>query len=327
MNSENDIEINDELIVKYLAGEATPEEAMALMDWLENAGNKLHYENLAVTWHSAHPLKKRRTVDNQDAWKKLNLKITDAPLPSASVFTSKLSFRIAASLALIIIAGVTIYLKFGDPKKTIQTSDSFQSITFPDNSTARLYRNTSITFPAQFKGTLREVNLTEGEAFFSITPDKSKPFVIHTSEADITVVGTSFNVMVKNDSVEIGVQEGTVVLSTTSENLQLVKGSSATVIASTGRIVKNDPADINDWAYATQRFVFNDTPLREVIKDLEKAFPISIAVSNENIENCKLTAIFDNDSAGKIVDLIAESLNLSLTKNESVFTLEGEGCP
>jgi transmembrane sensor len=327
MNDGNDIEINDELIVKYLAGEASPEEAMALTDWLENSANKLHYESLSATWNSVHPLKNGRTVDRTEAWKKLDQKIVPASKTSAGIFSSKLSLRIAASLALIVVAGVAIYLKLADRKKTIETFGNFQTITFPDNSKAKLYKNTSITFPIRFRGDSRAVTLIKGEVFFSITPDKSKPFVIHASDADITVVGTAFNVIVKNDSVEVGVQEGSVVLSTANDALQLVKGTSATVIASTGRIAKNNPADANDWAYATQRFVFNDTPVRDVIRDLEKAFSISIAVSNDNIENCKLTATFDNDSAGKIVDLIAESLNLSLRENEGVFTLEGEGCP
>jgi len=50
-------------------------------------------------------------------------------------------------------------------------------------------------------------------------------------------------------------------------------------------------------------------------------------VSNENINNCHLTATFDNDSIEKIVNLIAEILNLTVKRNDRVFMLEGEGCP
>jgi ferric-dicitrate binding protein FerR (iron transport regulator) len=83
----------------------------------------------------------------------------------------------------------------------------------------------------------------------------------------------------------------------------------------------------NAWGYATRHFVFKDTPLKEVISSLEKAYPNTIRVRTKNINNCNLTVTFDNVSAEKMVDLIAETLNLSVTRDGSVFILEGEGCP
>ena len=328
MSSENEIEINDELIVKYLAGEATPDEAMALMDWLENIDNKFYFENLSATWNSANPVRRERPIDREAAWKVLDKKIASAPkVSSGRSLTIPVGLGIAASIALVIVVSVMVYLKLKvNPDKTVQTTNDFENVTFSDNSTVKLHHNTSITFPVQFKGDSREVKMTEGEAFFSVTADRSIPFIIHALHADITVIGTQFNVIVKDNSVEVGVSEGKVILSTASSSADLTKGSSGIVNLSDGEI-KTTAANENTWAYATHRFEFNDTPLGEIIEDVEKAFGCSISVSNNNIKNCKMTATFGNESAENIVDLIAETLNLSLTKNAGVFRLEGEGCP
>jgi ferric-dicitrate binding protein FerR (iron transport regulator) len=73
--------------------------------------------------------------------------------------------------------------------------------------------------------------------------------------------------------------------------------------------------------------VFNNTPLREVFGYVEKAQHCIINVDNSRIENCKLTATFEQVSTDYMLNLIAEALNLSVTKNdERSFTVEGEGC-
>jgi ferric-dicitrate binding protein FerR (iron transport regulator) len=86
-------------------------------------------------------------------------------------------------------------------------------------------------------------------------------------------------------------------------------------------------ANVNIWGYATHKFKFKNTPLSEIFDCLEKSYPYSIKVQNEAIKNCKLTAEFENKSAEYIITLIAETLDLTLTKNGHVFILQGKGCP
>ena len=83
----------------------------------------------------------------------------------------------------------------------------------------------------------------------------------------------------------------------------------------------------NDWAYATRKLTFNDTPMEEVIQILEKTYQQPVNVSNNQIKRCSLNGKFDNVSLEKLLTFVAESLNLSLTKNDNGFILQGEGCP
>jgi ferric-dicitrate binding protein FerR (iron transport regulator) len=332
LKNDDTIKINDELIARYLAGEATPEEAIALDDWLNDPVNQSYFEDIKRVWSAVHPQKKSRNVIQGEAWTQINketngLRLTERS--SQSVFTSRYILRVAASVTLLIIASLIIYYAWQKnvPDIRLTTAQSLLPVNFPDQSTATLNRDTEIIYPETFEGTRREVRLVKGEAFFTIKPDKESPFIIHTGIADIKVLGTSFNVAVKDGKVEVGVYEGRVMVTSVTDTLYLTAGSAGQIGTERGTINTGISANANDWGYATRHFVFKDTPLKQVIANLEKAYPYTIRIKNGNINNCKLTATFDKVSAEKMLALIAETLNLSVTRNDTVFILEGEGCP
>ncbi len=333
MKREYDIEIKDELIVRYLAGEAGPEEAMALQDWLTHAENKAYFENIQQTWEQAHPSKTARSIEAQQAWKKVNLQTGPAVMwtdESAARKRKAFIVRIAASLLITVLATILIYIRMHTAeieRVSVVTTDSLKNVNLPDNSTATLYRNSKLVYPATFNVKERAVTMERGEVFFTITPDTEKPFIIHTSIADIRVVGTAFNVVVRGDQLEVSVKEGKVLVYTSQDSSYLAAGFTGIVRPAMGAIRVKDSVNANTWGYATHRLIFKDAPLETVITDIEKAYPYSITLGNPNINNCRLTATFDNDSAENLLNLIAETLNLSVVKNGTVFTLEGEGCP
>jgi transmembrane sensor len=324
--------MNDELIVRYLAGEATPEEAMALEDWLTSPENRLYFEELQATWSALSPLKKQRNVHRDEAWKIVDRQL-DADNTASKTKTFNLNrfvLRIAASVMIVVAASLIIYLKIRDvksPAVNIATTNSAEHVTFPDNSTATVYRNSAVSYPEHFKDDLREVQLSRGEVFFNITPDKQKPFLIHTPIASVKVVGTSFNVRMNAGELEVGVHEGTVLVYTSHDSVYLEAGFTGVVQLATRSVRVQDSINANAWGYATGKFSYSDTPLPAVIADIEKAYPCSIKLKNPAIEKCRLTATFDHVSAENIINLIAETLNLTVAKNGTVFILEGEGCP
>ena len=309
--------VDDKLIAKYLSGEASPEEAIALHDWLETPENKIRFDEMEATWNMAHPSKATRPVRKEEAWRKVK--------PARSIGWSTIG--IAASIAIVLAIGLWMYL--GNSSQVIlltaTTNDTTEHLAFPDSSQATLYHNTSIEYPKEFGKQSREVKLISGEAFFSVEKDESKPFVVHASFADVKVIGTQFNVIIRDDRVEVGVNEGVVLVYTGTDSIYVRKGS--TTIVKPGQTSAATEMDANTWAYATQKLVFKDTPMSDVIRAVEKTYDCTISVSNDNIKNCRLNATFEQDSVGKIVLLISESLNLKLEQNGQIYTLEGEGCP
>ena len=309
--------VDDDLIAKYLSGEATPEEAMALSDWLETPANKVRFEELKDTWDKVNPSRKVRGVNKEEAWRKVQ--------PSRSI---GFSIGIAASVMLVLLVGAWLFVqRTGDVELSVVTSDSTRDVMFVDNSRATLYRNTSIEFPDQFKGNKREVKLVSGEAFFSVAKDPQKPFIVHASFTDIKVVGTQFNVSLKGDEIEVAVSEGRVLVTSNADSVYLNAGSAARfAINKKATTMGTDP---NTWAYASRKLEFNDTPVSEVIQTLEKTYGCKISISSDDVNNyCKFSGRFNNEPVDDVLLFMSQTLNLKLEQNGKVFILEGEAhCP
>lgn len=326
----NEININDELIAKYLSGEASPEEAMALDDWLQEADNRSHFEGLQYAWNTAVPRKSPRPLDVQKAWDVVDRRKNKQHTRKAGFsVTQKNALKIAASIVLLVSSGLILYLNYPEQKSialVVATSDSLKRITFSDHSSAVLNRNSNIVYPGTFGELRREVRLTKGEAFFNIAADIAKPFIINTPLASIKVVGTAFNVVVEENTLKVSVDEGKVLAYTPTDSVFLEAGKSATLHARQPSFNVGE-SDRNEWAYATNKLVFNNTSLSEVFAYVEKARNCSIQVMDPAIGNCKLTATFESVSTDYMLNLITEALNLSVTKDDHrTFKVEGNGC-
>ena len=328
MSSMSKIEINDELIARYLTGDAEPEEAMALADWLRIQDNREHFEELEMVWRKAAAMPKPE-FGKAGAWQRVSATVH---MPVATpVATRKFSlWPVGIAAAVLVLAASAYFLVNIQPSQpapamgTAATSDSFRFVELPDRSTVTLHRNSELQYPDQFARDSRHVQLTRGEAFFNVTSDASRPFVVVAGSVEIKVLGTEFNVQVQDSVVTIHVREGRVLVTSDLDSLTLTTGFTGRVRL--GHITATDVPVGNLYSYATQRLVFDDAPLSEVIHDLEDSYPNTFELKNESLKNCRLTANFYKDDIDKIVNLIAETLNLSVAKNGRNFTLEGEGC-
>jgi transmembrane sensor len=335
VRKEDNIQINDELITKYLTGEASPEEAIALHDWLETPANFQKFEALERAWEFSHPRQRFAKINQKQAWQTIqgNLRFKqEIPVSGVRHFfmQNKPMLKIAASVLVVLTLSFFGYKSFHATDlvvKSFSTQENIQEIKFSDNSTAVLSRNSTITFPEIFNDDQREISLTQGEAFFKIAPNTNRPFIIHTNLGDIKVVGTAFNVFLSPTKLKVSVEEGKVLLATTVDEKYLEPGYTAITSQDTAQIVVSSTTSSNAWGYATRKFVFKDAPLLEVFAAIEKAYPCFIKIQNKDVEKCKLTATFDDVSTEYMLTLIAETLNLTVTQNEKTFSIEGKGCP
>jgi transmembrane sensor len=324
-----DMVINDELIARYLAGEADPDEAMALQDWLELPENRLHFEALQASWHAGFPSRKPRVVNRGASWAVLQERMQSAPVVEKPRGLFSPWMRLAASVLLVVSIGLVIYIRLRPEPVTmlsLSTGDAIQEFTLPDRSTVVLSKNSVVEYPEQFNDSKREIRFRRGEAFFRVEPNAQQPFIIHAALADIQVVGTAFNVEDDGDALEISVDEGKVAVITAAGREYLEPGTRARVMKAADAVQIDQAADSNSWGYATRRFAFKDTPMDKVVQCMEKAYPLRIELSSPTLGNCKLTATFDHLSGEDMLTLIAEALNFKLTKHDSVYIMEGNGC-
>jgi len=331
MNKES-IHITDDLIVAFLNGETTKEQYVMIQNWIEESlANKKHVEDIKTIWIEAGKLDPQPVVVNVDkAWDSLSArieKVDNLPLEKKTIPLYKTFLKIAAVLVPVLFISYFYFHTENEKKQlAIITNNSTITKKLIDGSEVTINANSKFKYPEQFTESTREGSLN-GEAFFSIAPNKAKPFIIHSDDVSIKVIGTSFNVKTSKECVEVLVKTGKVllysVLKTTGDTVSeiLIPGDKGIYYRSTNKVTK-EQSNENDLFWMTKNIEFNKTDLLEVIAIIEKNYGISIKLKNQKLSNLRLTASFSNQPIESIFEIIESSLNVTITKTTKSYEID-----
>lgn len=321
--------MSDDLLVKHLTGEANEQEAAEVNQWLQQSeANSRYYEGFIQIWEQSLQLAGNVNIDENAAWQKFKQRaegLTPTTAPVRKMPAYKTVLRIAVAVILIVASGIIGYMVTGVftakpvTQLALQTTDNVLADTLTDGSVVTMNKHSEIKYPSAFKGNTREVKLT-GEAFFTIAPDKKKPFIIHVNDIIITVVGTSFNVRTVNGKTEVIVETGIVKVSNGKEIVQLRPKEK--VLADSAVIyTKDTAADRLYNYYRSKEFVCNNTPLKRLVEILNEAYGSHISIENKALENLPITTVFKEEPLDHIVAVIAETLSITAEKNNGEYIL------
>lgn len=263
-----------------------------------------------------------KKVDADQAW----TKVSDQMETKTKIRSLKLRWISAAASAVILVAIAIGAIQLGNPfeTKTFRTaSDDLSNphVTLPDGSIVSLNHGTKISYHKSFKGDSRMVKLS-GEAFFDVAHNPNKPFIIQTKNASIKVLGTSFNVYEGDEKVEVFVKTGKVQLiegalaSNESERINLLPGERGIYDIKSHNLLKEILSETNSLAWITQDIEFNTSDLSEVIETLERVYNLKIEVADDVDMEKQITATFNQQDADYIMEVVAITLDLDLTKTK-----------
>lgn len=301
-------------------------------DVIEKFREEDHY-GTDKQWNEMGKTGNKTRIDVDKAWNKIYSRIEENGLLSKTVtierrFTMRTVMRIAAAVLIIIGLGTTMFLLNRNvPGNNIAIASSSEErnieVSLPDGSKVYLNRNSELRYDKDMmgKGT-RNVRL-KGEAFFDITHDPSKPFIIDAGKASIKVLGTSFSVLTNNteNAVEVYVKTGTVMLTDNSgtKNLVLEPGFIGTMDSyRSSKVANYDP---NYLSWNTDLLVYDGKTLDVVLKDLKKVFNIDAVADDPFILRESITSTFDNQPQDTIIRIICTTFNLSYSKDGSIYHL------
>lgn len=324
---------SQEFLTKYFSGNSSSEEMLEVEKWAEASD-----ENMA----EFHHFKQAWSVANEDRFDansvfsllsdKIEKKTPVAELPTLE----KPNFmKIAAAVLILITSTVLVYSYFtgslfngitNTNSETIEENE--KDIFLADGSKLFLAQFGKLTYQSDFKKDVQRKVKLEGQAFFDIQKDKSRPFVIETNNAQIEVTGTSFLVNEKQGYTEVSVASGSVKLKKSDgiTNIKLTAGETGVVSADNKGLIKRKNRNKNYLSWMTGSFEFKSTPLSEVFALLEEKYHVEIELKNKEIINCKYTSDFEKRSIEDILAIICESLGFKMLKNGNKFILDGEGC-
>lgn len=157
-------------------------------------------------------------------------------------------------------------------------------VNLPDGTKVWLNATSSLRFPVSFSSYERRVELS-GEGYFEVAKDKIKPFFVKTDQQEIKVLGTHFNVdaYVDNDRTQTTLLEGAVQVSGI-QNLQkgqhiMLKPGERSILNS-GKITVTAANIKEDIAWKDGHFLFDNMPLRNILKQLNRWYNINIDYSS-----------------------------------------------
>ncbi|MBO9672807.1 MAG: FecR domain-containing protein [Sphingobacteriaceae bacterium] len=313
----NSTNINDDLLAKYLLGEATVPESKQVEAWASsNPDHRKQLEDFRSILE-ASKLQIDHSIDEHEALERLNIRLQR----ERKSINYKLILRWVALIAIIFSAGLFCYNNLIGNKINVSSGGETLTQVLPDGSTAILNKQSSISFVGGFFNKTRAVKL-KGEAFFNVSADKSKPFVININDVQVTVVGTAFNVKGDEKETIVIVESGIVKVNNQKDSVRLTAGEKVEVSLNQVHLTKGQSQGKLYNYYYTNELICEATPLADLVLVLNEKFKSNIVIANPALKTLPISTTFKKESLKEILDVIAETFKIKVEYGQNVIKLK-----
>ncbi len=379
--------VNKELIIKFLNGESSRTESLLIDQWLnDNKDNQKYFDEIEFIWNASGVTLDITDNEKNNDWNIILDKIgKKSKNQSSREFGQKTGtniflrnktrkglqsiLRIAAIFILAFGFSYTIFYFTHKPlnniplacNKVITHKGQKSQIMLSDGTKIILNSNSTLTYPTVFDEKKREVIL-EGEAYFEVQKqDNNVPFIVKTSEIDIEVTGTSFNVMAyaNEDVIETTLVEGSVTLFREdklpgmqpiylkpNQKATLVKkGSKITLskiqfekptLAISRKTVQNEPSKEKEQiiispevdvkphiAWKDDQLIFKSESLENICYKLERWFDVEIQITDDKLRKACYTGKFTHkESLNQVLEIIEMTTPIQYIFNKNLIIID-----
>lgn len=320
------------LFSKYLENSLSTEEEEEFFERVNEAENLQLLEGpLETWWQETKHFQNTPSLESRRRIKRVLERIDPKPEKNTN-HRNRVMWYAGAVASILVVLGLVIsqYSNRMNPAEvwyTLSTDYGKQKrVVLPDSTIVHLHAGTTLRYTGAYNDKKREVEL-EGEAFFEVTKNPKKPFIVRSGHLYTKVLGTSFNVNAfdDEDTFHITVVSGKVEVGTVGD------GTSAASVYATllpndqllydreRQTVKVDKVEdmqlLTSWMKNT--LVFHELRLGEVATLLERWYAVQITFGNDALKEQRFTGSFESLSLQQVMEL------LSMTGNFT-YTLDGQ---
>ncbi len=303
-----------QLFVKLAEGTSTPGERQELLQHLE--GNPLP-EDLPLA-DELRPKTGWPEMPDHDA-DRIRMQILSEVQPVHTARVRRMGWWKAAAVVLP-LAGLAAWLFWSRPSGSevveyVNDSHSVKTFRLDDGSEISLNRAARLTVR---KSAPREAWL-EGEAFFTITANPSRPFVVHTRhQLDVTVLGTTFNVKSGEHATEVVLNTGKVKVGNGGNAVILQPGEMAVYEADNKRMLRRDADTLLHTSWKNDLVPFREQPLKAVMQHLGKQFGYGVEFEGPALDSLMFTGYLSANDLRQSVHTLEEtfSVKISIVNNK-----------
>ena len=210
-------------------------------------------------------------------------------------------FRLIRSNQEKVLTYTEVHVKNGEHKRII----------LPDGTSVTLNAGSYLRYPREFITDVRRIEMN-GEAFFEVTRDEEKPFLIHTKDADVKVLGTSFNVKAfdMDEQLTVSVQTGKVQVDLPEAMMRLLPDEQFVMDKTKGEFQKRNEDARLSTVWIKGGLYFNRTPIRTVVNELVRMYNRTIEFAPGAEYNDYIYGERDNKSLEAVLKSIQYSTDI-----------------
>ena len=201
-------------------------------------------------------------------------------------------------------------------------------LTLADGTEVWLNAETEIRYPVQFTGNKRVVYL-DGEAYFTVAPDKKKPFTVVSTHASVSVLGTQFNFRAYPDEqdVQTTLVSGSVIMQSEKykQQVKLVPGEQGVLEKRSANLTKQEVNTYLYTAWKDGRFAFRDARLEDLFNILARWYDLSIFYQSPEAKDIRFTGDLNKtDDFKSILKIIEQNERVTFTVNQHTVFIQAK---
>jgi transmembrane sensor len=344
-------EILPDLLKKYSRGETTPEESAIVDAWYlslqENPDDVSLLDPLELDFVQ------NKILDRVKSQIELPARGTPSRTDRSKYALLKTPFKLAAAITAIAVIGLgaILFNKKGLPslqnptryfsssmKSTVNNTDGVRRVMLQDGTVITLKPKSSIEYPEKFTDHDRKI-LLKGEAFFDVTKDKNRPFIISTSELTVKVLGTSFNVMAYEGAKEISVAVKTGKVSVAKSRREVAKAPATeeVILTPNQEVIYNTAKEYFSKKLVSQPQIilekptlfetqYDGAPVVKILSVLEENYGIDIQYDEDALANCILTTSMAEEGLYERIQIICKAIGATYEIKDTQITITSNGC-
>ncbi len=279
----------------------------ALQDWLATSPeNRNAWRKAQLFWQQTDSLNPTQIVEVENRLRKVS---GFQSIPRTAVRSKFNATYYAAAACLILAIALKLLWQPGLFADYQTAKGEQEQVLLSDGSNILLNTNTRLS--VTFSPNRRILTLHEGEAYFTVAPDKQRPFTVQTAKGDITALGTAFNIQQVDDALAVTVFHHAVRVSFSNgqQIVRLNEGQQTDYV--NNQIQPTVAANLNQAkAWREHRLVFKNQPLQTVADELERYRPGKIIIADKALAQHRVTGVFDPRDTEAALSVIEKTLGL-----------------
>ncbi|GLB52972.1 iron dicitrate transporter FecR [Neptunitalea chrysea] len=313
---------------KYANRTATRKELETFLELLENnQASEEVTQWMEQKWNTATMPAEVTQVRNK-VWNNITTTIQTKATPKKSkVFRLHTWYKVAAAVVLLIgvgsmaYFGTNIYNALSYDSVSVAANENPQQFTLPDGSEVWLNSGTTLYYDKSFQE--NRFSKLDGEAFFKVTKNKERPFIIKTGDISTRVVGTQFNVKEDKNHIKVTVTEGEVRVYNQKDTLQLTPNKQG-VYALNSQQLTEQP--VNAFLYGLwqkEEIELNSVTMKDFAVALETVFHVKTQFADEKAKEVLMSFSFSKtESIENIIARINIINEVQLTQKQHMITIK-----